>query len=515
MGIPADAEAGLPAADLPLGEAGTDLPLAMSRPEVRPAPALAMPGRGVDGGGGVAGTRPALPLPSSPNLTPSRPAPRAPVAIAGGLPTGTLSRPDLTRNRLEPRALPDVPEVYRPRLDPERSLRAQQSGASRASEEAVERALIWLAAHQDADGRWDAATETDASGAPLPDGDDFTVHCPPGEVCSGPCFYWEADTATTGLALLAYLGAGYTHQQGRHAGTVARGLDFLRAIQGPDGDLRFRSRAVGMYCHAMASLALCEAYAMTGDPELREPAERAVDFLLNSRASDHMSWRYAPGAPIGDTSILGWAILVLKSAEECGFEVPRTIKDGAGRWLGLVSSGPSAGLAAYQPGHAPTPTMTAEAWVCRQFLGVDEHDASSDEAARYLLANAPGQSEFILYYWYYGTIAMYQHGGPAWDRWNAAVRDQLVNRQETSGHQAGSWDPALCQGKYDSLGGRIYSTAVATLTLEVYYRYLRLDDDLGAPPRLAPKPDTPGDPTLRRAGSGSQVPAALPLPPRR
>ena len=97
---------------------------------------------------------------------------------------------------------------------------------------------------------------------------------------------------------------------------------------------------------------------------------------------------------------------------------------------------------------------------------------------------------------------MYQHGGAAWTRWNSAVRDQLVSSQEASGHQAGSWNPAICKGKYDSLGGRIYSTAVATLTLEVYYRYLRLHDRPGTPPLIAPKPDDgPGDPTLRRAGN--------------
>ncbi len=94
--------------------------------------------------------------------------------------------------------------------------------------------------------------------------------------------------------------------------------------------------------------------------------------------------------------------------------------------------------------------------------------------------------------------------------WNDAVRDQLVTSQEASGHQAGSWDPAICKGKYDSLGGRLYSTAVATLTLEVYYRYLRLLERPGPPPLLAPKPGAgPDDPTLRRAGT-APVPPSLP-----
>ena len=69
-----------------------------------------------------------------------------------------------------------------------------------------------------------------------------------------------------------------------------------------------------MYCHAMATLALCEAYALTGDERLRDPVERAVGFLVRARASDGLAWRYAPGAPVGDTSILGWVVMALKSA---------------------------------------------------------------------------------------------------------------------------------------------------------------------------------------------------------
>lgn len=455
-----------------------------------PAPALAMPGRE---------TRPGRTSPVRPGLDrPLRPAP-LPLAIARNLPDGAIGRPTLPRAPLAPRSLPDVPDVYRSRLDRNRSQRAQRAGASAASEEAVERALDWLARHQDQDGRWDAATGRDTSGRPVAGEDDFTVHCPAGEVCFGTCHYWEADTATTGLALLAYLGAGYTHREGKHATTVAKGLAFLKGVQKPDGDLRGASRAVGMYCHAMASLALCEAYALTGDPELEDAAARAVRFLVRSRANDGMSWRYAPGAPVGDTSILGWVILVLKSAKEIGFDVPAPVASGAAKWLRLVSSGPDGGLAVYQPGQPVTPTMTAEAWVCRQFLGIGGPGTASDEAGRYVL-NHPPSEEFNIYYWYYATLAMYQYGGEPWLRWNAMLRDQLVRRQRTGGHQAGSWDPD--DSRWGRYGGRIYSTALATLTLEVYYRYLRLYDEPGHEPVIAPGPEGgPGDEAVRRAGA--------------
>ena len=354
-------------------------------------------------------------------------------------------------------------------------------------------------AHQDRDGRWDAATGRDADGRAVPGEDDFTAHCPPGEICFGTCHYWEADTAMTGLALLSYLGAGYTHQEGKHAATVRRGLDFLIASQKPSGDLRGASLAVGMYCHAMASLALCEAYALDGrSPTCGDRRSEPLRFLVKSRAVDGMSWRYEPRAPVGDTSILGWVILVLKSAKEIGFDVPPSAPTGAERWLRLVSSGRDGGLATYQPGQPVTPTMTAEAWVCRQFLGVGGPGPSSAQAAAYVLEHPPSE-EFNVYYWYYATLSMYQYGGGAWQQLERGLRDQLVSVSAAGGHQDGSWDPD--ESRWGRYGGRVYTTALSTLTLEVYYRYLRLYDEPGAPPAIAPgrREDGTGDATLRRA----------------
>ncbi len=415
------------------------------------------------------------------------------------------------------RPIADVPEVYRERIAPDRPARAKRMGASDASEEAVERALEWLAQHQDADGRWNAGTKKyRADDAPLAGEHNFTIHCPPGDVCAGECYYYEADTAMTGLALLAYLGAGHHHAQkdGKHAAVVEKGLRYLLSVQAADGDLRGESRAVGMYCHAMATLAVCEAFALSGDARLRGPAERAVAFLAKSRAADGMSWRYKPGEPSGDTSLLGWSILVFKSADETGLAVPPSMRTGALSWLNLVSAGESRGLAVYRPNEGPygnvasyvagrnmTPTMTAEAWVCRQFLGVGGPGAASDEAARYLLSNAPGRGKLNLYYWYYGTLAMRQRGGNDWARWNLLVRDELVLLQKTSGHASGSWDPADSRGPngYDARGGRIYCTALAAMTLEVYYRYGKIEGV--APTRMAPKPDA----TLRRTDGRKPV----------
>ncbi len=397
-----------------------------------------------------------------------------------------LPRPDLTglgenslltdrRNRPANRQISDIPLVYRSRLDPDRAQLAIKAGASAESEKAVELALEWLGKHQDTDGRWDGGVAKYRDGTVAPNEDSFTVHCPPGEICFGECFYWEADTALTGLSLLAYLGAGYTHTEGKHANTVARGLDYLIRTQKPDGDLRGNSVAVGMYCHAMATLALCEAYALTGDERLKKPVSGAVEFLVNSQAQNGAAWRYEPGAPVGDTSILGWVVLALRSGRSLGMNVPPKTISGIQAWLDAVGDGKNGGLAKYQPWKEATPTMTAEAWLCRFFLNIDPSLNRSRESADYLLNHGPDRDPYNLYYWYYGTLAMYQQGGQDWEKWNGLVRDRIVKKQKSEGHKTGSWDPDDSQ--WGTYGGRVYCTALATLTLEVYYRFLRLYEE--------------------------------------
>jgi hypothetical protein len=81
----------------------------------------------------------------------------------------------------------------------------------------------------------------------------------------------------------------------------------------------------------------------------------------------------------------------------------------------------------------------------------------------------PSQRAANYYYWYYGTLAMFQRQGDDWQRWNAALQAELLARQQWNAPHAGSFDPDDLWGGY---GGRVYSTAFAALCLEVYYRYL-------------------------------------------
>ncbi len=412
------------------------------------------------GGTGLAAT------PSGSGSTAS-PGPSSPIRAFGSGGQGATDREGMPLG---------TPEIYRERMNPNRSEQAITRGGSKESEEAVERALAWLAAHQHKDGHWDA--------------DGFTMHCPPGDLCVGTGSQNRDDCAVTGLVLLAFLGAGHTHQSGKYDVQVVNGLNWLVAQQKSSGDLRGTGR---MYSQGIATLALSEAFGMTGDAKLRDPVERAVKFIVNAQNPSSGGWRYLPGQ-FGDTSILGWQVMALKSASIADVPVPDATWIKARNWLTTVGSGPSRGLASYLPGEQPTPTMTAEALACRLFMGSTADDPAVRAAADYLMDYLPQPGRQNLYYWYYGTVASFQIGGTHWQRWNASLRDQLIARQVRDNHAAGSWDPA--GDPWGIEGGRVYTTALATLCLEVYYRFLPLQSLSATEPRrpvpaAAKRPERP------------------------
>jgi hypothetical protein len=263
---------------------------------------------------------------------------------------------------------------------------------------------------------------------------------------------------------------------------VARGLDFLIRAQAADGNLAGDAELyAAMYCHGMAAIALSEAYALTNDERLGLPLRRAINYTLSAQHATAGGWRYKPGDRQGDTSQLGWQLMALRSAKLAGIAIPRSSEEGMIRFLRSVEAGRHGGMASYRAGERPNRTMTAEAMVCRHFLGLpaDEPEAAR-EAGDFLLEELPGQGKPNLYYWYYATMAMHQLQGDYWSVWNKALRKALVETQRTSGSEAGSWDTSTVWGGY---GGRVYTTAMGALCLEVYYRFLPLYD-----PRIAERP---------------------------
>ncbi len=365
----------------------------------------------------------------------------------------TVVTPPASRRR---ETTQSMPQIYRLRVAPDRSRLAERRGATPETEEAVKAALKWLAGNQRRDGRWDASEY--GAGREL--------------VVAGRNRYQagiEADTGITALALLTMLASGHTHREGAYRENVRRGLEYLLRSQARDGNLGGRATPYAkMYCHSMAAFALSEAYGMTGDYRLRKPVRSAVNYTLAAQSKSDGGWRYKPGDP-GDTSQAGWQLMALKSAELAGLRIPVETRNGLIRYLRSASGGEHGGLASYRPGEGVSRPMTAEALVCWQFLGMPRRHPASNEAGDYLLGELPSTEEPNLYYWYYATLGMYQLGGVHWQQWNDALRKTLVETQRKSGSLAGSWDPNTVWGGY---GGRVYSTSLAALCLEVYYRFL-------------------------------------------
>jgi hypothetical protein len=351
---------------------------------------------------------------------------------------------------------PPVPDAYRLRVASNRIGITQSHGGTVETEAAVKAALKWLADNQAADGRWnprthDAGRETNVLGR--------------NRQSAGS----HADAAMTGLALLSFLGSGHTHLGGPYRDDIRRGLDYLMQTQASDGNLGGQAASFEfMYCHAIAACAISEAYGMTRDDRLREPVRRAIGYTAAAQDPVGGGWRYKPG-DAGDTSQLGWQLMSLKSAELAGIPLPEQTRQGIVRYLQSVSSGKYGGRASYRPGEMATRPMTAEALVCWQFLGLAREHPACNEVGDYLLGELPGEGVSNLYYWYYATLSMYQLQGVYWQRWNDALRAELVGRQAKEGPLAGSWDTNDLWGGH---GGRVFTTALATMTLEVYYRFL-------------------------------------------
>lgn len=313
-------------------------------------------------------------------------------------------------------------------------------GGNVAAEAAVARGLKWLADNQQDDGRWrlDDPSFRDKGAA--------------------------NDTAATAFGLLPFLAAGKTHKAAKenaHNIVVEKGLAFLLKKQNKkNGDL-----GGGMYAHGLAAMALCEAYGLTQDQNLRRPAQMAVNYIVNAQ-HDGGGWRYTPGQQ-GDTSVTAWHVQALVTAQHAGLDVPDIALRKAKNFLDGVCS-PDEGYGYIAP--QATPSMTAAGLLCRQHL-----EKWGPQHPRLLkgmqIVEREGPNPKNLYYSYYATLAMYHRGGEAWTKWNEKMRDALIERQEKEPQivHMGSWYAK--SDLHGQSGGQLMQTSLALLTLEIYYRY--------------------------------------------
>jgi hypothetical protein len=369
-----------------------------------------------------------------------------------------------------PLVLPRLSTPFAGRRAEGRAMLVRRGGGTVESEKAVARGLDWIARHQRPDGGWglDTAGQCAAPG------------CPPRPALS-------SDAAATGLALLPMLGAGHNlGEPGPYGDAVRRGVDWLLAHQKPDGDL---SAGAGgntmMYSHAIAAMALCEAYGLSKQERLREPAQRAVLFI--DGAQNAMGgWRYNPGQD-GDTSVLGWQMLALRSAHLAGLKVPPRALRGGSYYLDRAKADRFGYEYAYQPGSGASPVMSAEALLIRMYLGWRRSDKRMVKGVEKVAEHLFKSDERNLYYWYYATQLLHNIDDENWKRWNARVRDEVVSTQvQGDGCDRGSWDPAQPRpDRWGSQAGRLFTTALSLLNLEVYYRYLPLYESRDERPMAA------------------------------
>jgi hypothetical protein len=334
-------------------------------------------------------------------------------------------------------------------------------GGTKASERAVGAALDWFARHQSRDGSWTIQ--------------NFHQNCR-GTKCSGGGSS-SSDSGATALGVLPFLGAGETHMQGtKYSRNVAAAIDWLVSHQDrATGDLSAKSPSI-MYSHGLATIAICEAYAMTGDSRLRAPCELAIKFIENAQNKQDGGWRYRPGEA-GDTSVVGWQLMALKSAQMCKIPVNPATLAGVEKWLASVSKGDYSGIFRYQPEREGNLySMTAVGVLCKEYLGANKGDPAVQEGIEYMMKNPPKAGDRRdIYYWYYATQAIKHPLGENWDKWNRQMRKLLIDTQ-TKGKacDTGSWDPK--PDSWGGAGGRIMITSLSCLTLEVYYRHLPLYD---------------------------------------
>jgi len=357
-------------------------------------------------------------------------------------------------------AVEDRPALFALRTPKARKKALEEFGGDDATERAVRAGLEWLRRYQHPHGKWSL--------------NRFDQDRPRNQRSGGEGKV-DSDTAATALALLPFLGANHTHLAGEYKDTVRRGLDWLIARQKSNGDLYTGGGHNGhMYSHGMAAIALCEAYGMTKDPRLREPAQRAIDFIVKAQHRGSGGWRYKPGQD-GDTSVFGWQVMALKSGEIAGLNVPQETYRRARKWLQRVEGrGKQVGRYGYTNRGGSRPAMTSEGLLCHIYLGADKYDRGLLQGVAYCAKNPPGKN--TSYYEYYATQVMFHMQGEWWANWNETMKRRLLKSQVTRGAAAGSWSP---KDNWESQAGRLYATSLRLLQLEIYYRHQPLFKILG------------------------------------
>lgn len=380
--------------------------------------------------------------------TPSLPAPRP--SLPTPQPPKTLPKAGL----IEPVgvSIPPLPKIelaFGSRDAAVKKLFLKRNGGDDRTEAAVEKGLYWLKEVQEAQGHWSA--------------DKFGGNA-------------DKSLGVTGLALLAYLGAGYDHMtEGQYQETVSKALKYVLSKQREGG--RFEAR---MYTQGICTMALIEAYGMTGDTTLLQQAQAAVRAIVEAQ-QDCGGWDYSHtrGSDRGDTSVTGWQVMALKSALQVGIEFPKDVMAKTRKFLRDITR--ADGAIGYTNKTAPdkpwrtTSALTAAGLNAHLFAKAKHDEDVVQKAVGVILRNMPQDPKegddgkwrpgADVYFWYHASLALSRIGGREWRVWNSHMKRLLLKLQGKDG----SWEPH--GDRWEKHGGKIYFTALSIMALEVYYRY--------------------------------------------
>lgn len=285
--------------------------------------------------------------------------------------------------------------------------------------------------------------------------------------------------ALTGLALMAFLSAGHTPDEGKYGLTVREAVDWLAAQVPPDGYVG-RTDGSRMYGQAVVALALAEAYGVEPEPQRRadigNALARLVKVILDAQSAEKPAafaggWRYDPDSADADLSLTVWNVLALRAARNVGVEVRPEAFARAAAFVRRCYNRDQKGFA-YQPGGAPTAAMTGAGVLALSLLtdGADDAPAAELAPAGRWLAEHPlklADTEYPYYAAHAVTEAAY-HGGDG-EATSPALARPILDRVIRVQDKDGGWpQPPKSEAPY----GRVYSSAMAVLTLTVPYRLL-------------------------------------------
>ena len=323
----------------------------------------------------------------------------------------------------------------------------------------IELALQWLAHHQEPDGSWDATKYGGKS---------------------------KDMGSTTAVALLAFLGAGHNEYAGKYRKNIKAGIKYLNQCM-EDPKMLERPSFLNNYGNALVLMALSEDTIFGASPTTKKNANRMAELLIAQYINDPVKKGWGTEGAGDDVSVSGWVGLGLKSAKAADLPAMQTpdakiVFEKFKIWVDQVMTIPETdmglyGVAGVEHAGIDSQHMTWVGMYTKQFLGFPLSDPFLKKASEVSITAVNskiwigGEKPGPVFGIYFGMLAAFHQQGVLWEAWWPAIKKTLIGSQKLGDPKelGGSWDPTL-----DSVGmngGRVMTTALFALCLEVYYHY--------------------------------------------